>query len=188
LSGSGFGRRKKKTIAHASFLSSLPLSPPLSLNSPASNARTTTSAALSAASVAARSSSRLDVSTSVSGTPSGVASAGKRVGGREGGGDAAKVSVAAAVMSAVLPTRGSPATTTVTGLERWGEDILTNSLRRTREGGEREREKERWAAKLSERFRRSSSVFFFFAGHSISFLSKVFLDIPFRRRLSLPLF
>ena len=117
---------KKKTIAHASFLS-LSLYPPLFLskkNSPASNASTTTSADLSAASVAARSSSRLDVSTIVRGTPSGVASAGNRVGGWQGGGDIANVSVAAAVMSAVFPTRGSPATTTVTARERWGKDIV----------------------------------------------------------------
>ena len=44
------------------------------------------------------------------GTPSGVVSAGSLAGGSTGGGWSGKVSVAAAVMSEVLPTPSSPTT------------------------------------------------------------------------------
>ena len=71
---------------------------------------TTTLASWHARSRPCLSSGRELVSVITTGTPSGVVSAGSWAGGSTGGGRSGKVSVAAAVMSDVLPQPSSPTT------------------------------------------------------------------------------
>ena len=97
-------------------------------------------------------------------------------------------------MSAVFPTRGSPARHTVTGLERWGEDIafFFCETKRMPTGKDAERtsdssiesleaEEEKKCPEHALFFRSSlqfcnSQVFFFFSTSSLRLLFTFFLE------------